>query len=97
MAEKSWYHKTCFRCKECNKLLTLDTYKSHEGVIYCVTHHRDLFKPKTVVRDVIGEIQQRKEMMAGDSSADTLGQAPGVITHWVYLSCSIKMYLLPGR
>jgi len=72
VAEKSWYHKTCFRCKECNKLLTLDTYKSHEGVIYCVTHHRDLFKPKTVVRDVIGEIQQRKEMMAGDSSADTL-------------------------
>ena len=36
------------RCKECNKLLTLDTYASHQGVIYCKPHHKDLFKPKAV-------------------------------------------------
>jgi len=61
-AEKRWWHKNCFRCQDCNKILNLDTYKSHEGVIYCIPHHRDLFKPKTVVRDVIGEIKERKEM-----------------------------------
>jgi len=48
VAEKSWWCKNCFRCKECNKLLTLDTYASHQGVIYCKPHHKDLFKPKAV-------------------------------------------------
>ncbi|KAL1456418.1 hypothetical protein WDU94_001149 [Cyamophila willieti] len=48
-AEKQTWHKNCFRCKECNKQLTLDTYSSHEGVLYCKPHFRELFKPKAVV------------------------------------------------
>ena len=68
VAEKSWWHKNCFRfenclfyycyivtfvrCKECNKTLTLDTYASHQGVIYCKPHQRDLFKPKAVTTDL---------------------------------------------
>ncbi|TRY75443.1 hypothetical protein TCAL_08369 [Tigriopus californicus] len=53
VAEKSWWHKNCFRCKQCNKILTLDTYMSHEGVIYCKPHHRELFQPKVVKDDII--------------------------------------------
>ena len=45
-----------FRCKECNKTLTLDTYASHQGVIYCKPHHKDLFKPKAVATDLTEEI-----------------------------------------
>ena len=72
VAEKSWWHKNCFRlvsasltqstliiafrCKECNKTLTLDTYASHQGVIYCKPHHKDLFKPKAVATDLTEEI-----------------------------------------
>jgi len=56
VAEKSWWCKNCFRCKECNKLLTLDTYASHQGVIYCKPHHKDLFKPKAVINDLTDEI-----------------------------------------
>merc|ERR1719309_1774799 len=51
VAEKSWWHKNCFRCKECNKTLNLDSYASHQGVIYCKPHQRDLFKPKAVATD----------------------------------------------
>jgi len=56
VAEKSWWHKNCFRCAQCNKILTLDTYASHQGVIYCKPHHKDLFKPKAVATDLTEEI-----------------------------------------
>jgi len=61
VAEKSWWCKNCFRCKECNKLLTLDTYASHQGVIYCKPHHKDLFKPKAVTNDSVEEIMKKKQ------------------------------------
>uniref|UniRef100_A0A0K2TVP8 LIM domain protein [Acyrthosiphon pisum] n=1 Tax=Lepeophtheirus salmonis TaxID=72036 RepID=A0A0K2TVP8_LEPSM len=53
VAEKSWWHKNCFKCHQCKKILNLDTYVSHEGVIYCKVHHRELFQPKTVKSDII--------------------------------------------
>ena len=31
------------------KCFSLDTYMSHEGVIYCKPHHKELFQPKAVV------------------------------------------------
>merc|ERR1719228_1039743 len=59
VAEKSWWHKNCFRCAQCNKILTLDTYASHQGVIYCKPHHKDLFKPKAVTKDSVEEIMKK--------------------------------------
>ncbi|XP_037823690.1 LIM domain and actin-binding protein 1-like, partial [Lucilia sericata] len=57
-AEKNIYHKSCFRCNECNKQLKLDTYQSHEGVVYCTIHFKLLFAPKFVEDDE--PIQPRK-------------------------------------
>ncbi|KAK8389217.1 hypothetical protein O3P69_020870 [Scylla paramamosain] len=51
VAEKAAWHKNCFRCKECNCILTLETYQSHEGVLYCKPHFKELFRPKVVVED----------------------------------------------
>ncbi|XP_037081246.1 uncharacterized protein LOC119101956, partial [Pollicipes pollicipes] len=45
-AEKAVWHKNCFRCSECSKQITVDTYASHEGRLYCVVHHRQLMKPR---------------------------------------------------
>ncbi|KAJ9579279.1 hypothetical protein L9F63_024614, partial [Diploptera punctata] len=50
-AERAVWHKNCFRCKECNKQLTVDIYSSHEGQLYCKPHFRELFKPKAVVEE----------------------------------------------
>ncbi|XP_050339264.1 LIM domain and actin-binding protein 1 isoform X2 [Bactrocera neohumeralis] len=47
-AEKSIYHKNCFRCRECNRQLKVDNYQSHEGVLYCMVHFKLLFCPKCV-------------------------------------------------
>merc|ERR1712179_506501 len=51
VAGKASWHKNCFRCKECNKNLTLETYQSHEGNLYCKPHFKELFQPKAVVED----------------------------------------------
>merc|ERR1739840_67287 len=60
VAEKASWHKNCFRCKECNKNLTLETYQSHEGALYCKPHFKELFQPKAVIED---ENEARKERL----------------------------------
>ncbi|OTF74988.1 LIM domain containing protein, partial [Euroglyphus maynei] len=45
-AVKSIFHKSCFRCIDCNKQLNMDSYSSHEGQIYCKLHFKQLFQPK---------------------------------------------------
>ncbi|XP_075229512.1 uncharacterized protein LOC142329075 isoform X17 [Lycorma delicatula] len=63
-AERCVWHKNCFRCKECNKQLTLDIYSSHEGQLYCKPHFRELFKPKAVVDNNEDEpVRRRKPEM----------------------------------
>ena len=61
VAEKSWWHKNCFRCKVCNKSLNLDTYASHQGEIYCKVHHKELFMPKVVEKDSLEEMVRKKK------------------------------------
>ncbi|KAK7274513.1 hypothetical protein RIF29_15605 [Crotalaria pallida] len=38
------YHKSCFKCTHCNGVLTMNTYSSMDGVLYCRTHFEQLFK-----------------------------------------------------
>ncbi|KAI4328766.1 hypothetical protein L6164_021098 [Bauhinia variegata] len=38
------YHKNCFKCSHCNGVLTMSTYSSMDGVLYCKTHFEQLFK-----------------------------------------------------
>ncbi|KAL1322232.1 LIM domain-containing protein PLIM2c-like [Arachis ipaensis] len=38
------YHKNCFRCTHCKGYLTMSTYSSMDGVLYCKTHFEQLFK-----------------------------------------------------
>ncbi|XP_037045566.1 uncharacterized protein LOC119081000 isoform X2 [Bradysia coprophila] len=47
-AERNIWHKNCFKCSECNKQLNVDTYESHESILYCKPHFKALFTPKAV-------------------------------------------------
>ncbi|XP_057454576.1 LIM domain-containing protein PLIM2c [Lotus japonicus] len=38
------YHKSCFKCSHCKGNLTMSTYSSMDGVLYCRTHFEQLFK-----------------------------------------------------
>lgn len=51
MAEKSIYHKKCFRCKECKIQLLVNNYASHEGQLYCKAHHRKILQPQVKLAD----------------------------------------------
>ncbi|XP_056108437.1 LIM domain and actin-binding protein 1 [Rhinichthys klamathensis goyatoka] len=46
IANQQIYHKTCFRCAFCNTKLSLLSYASLHGSIYCKPHFSQLFKSK---------------------------------------------------
>lgn len=48
-AERAVWHKNCFTCTECKKKLSVDNYNSHEGLLYCKPHFKQLFQPKAVL------------------------------------------------
>ncbi|XP_060532640.1 uncharacterized protein LOC132705790 isoform X3 [Cylas formicarius] len=62
-AEKAIWHKNCFRCTECNKQLTVDTYESNEGSLYCKPHFKALFAPKAVEEDTPAPKSRRPELI----------------------------------
>ncbi|XP_041701535.2 LIM domain and actin-binding protein 1 isoform X2 [Coregonus clupeaformis] len=46
VANQQVYHNTCFRCSHCNTKLSLGTYASLHGHVYCKPHFCQLFKAK---------------------------------------------------
>lgn len=46
LANKQVFHISCFRCSYCNNKLSLGTYASLHGRIYCKPHFNQLFKSK---------------------------------------------------
>lgn len=46
LANQQVFHVSCFRCSYCNNKLTLGTYASLHGRIYCKPHFNQLFKAK---------------------------------------------------
>jgi hypothetical protein len=40
------YHKTCFRCKHCNQMVSNTNFSQFKGVIYCKPHFMALFKTR---------------------------------------------------
>ncbi|XP_063834925.1 LIM domain and actin-binding protein 1 [Ostrinia nubilalis] len=50
-AERRVWHKECFRCVQCNKQLTVETYQSDHTTLYCKPHFKQLFEPKPVDGD----------------------------------------------
>ncbi|EGV93607.1 LIM domain and actin-binding protein 1 isoform X1 [Cricetulus griseus] len=46
LANQQVFHISCFRCSYCNNKLSLGTYASLHGQIYCKPHFNQLFKSK---------------------------------------------------
>jgi len=48
IADQAVYHKTCFRCTHCNRVLSLGNYTASGGnkLPYCKPHFIELFKVK---------------------------------------------------
>ncbi|CAH1787451.1 unnamed protein product [Owenia fusiformis] len=46
IADKAIYHKSCFRCNHCHRVLGLGNYASLEGQLFCKPHFIEIFKSK---------------------------------------------------
>lgn len=62
-AEKRIWHKECFRCVQCNKQLTVETYQSDHTTLYCKPHFKQLFEPKPVDDDDVTDAAPKKHQM----------------------------------
>lgn len=62
-AEKRIWHKECFRCVQCNKQLTVETYQSDHTTLYCKPHFKQLFEPKPVDDDDVTDAPPKKHQM----------------------------------
>ncbi|NXG07809.1 LIMA1 protein, partial [Sakesphorus luctuosus] len=77
-ANQQVFHISCFRCSYCNSKLSLGTYASLRGNIYCKPHFNQLFKAKGNYDEGFGH-RQHKELWAGraESEEPTEKTAPG--------------------
>ncbi|XP_006264675.1 LIM domain and actin-binding protein 1 isoform X1 [Alligator mississippiensis] len=60
-ANQQVFHISCFRCSYCNSKLSLGTYASLHGSIYCKPHFNQLFKAKGNYDEGFGH-KQHKEL-----------------------------------
>jgi len=63
------YHKSCFRCGECNKILSLGNYAALKGVYYCKPHFKQLFALKGNYDEGFGHEQHKKKWVGGASGS----------------------------
>ncbi|NXP81585.1 LIMA1 protein, partial [Ramphastos sulfuratus] len=68
-ANQQVFHVSCFRCSYCNSKLSLGTYASLRGSIYCKPHFNQLFKSKGNYDEGFGH-KQHKELWAGKSEGE---------------------------
>jgi len=64
-----YYHKWCFKCKECSKTLSSGGYAKVHGTIYCKPHFSQLFKEKGNYDEAFGHTQRKREWTSPEKSA----------------------------
>jgi hypothetical protein len=70
------FHKACFRCKECNNVLTLTNFAAMEGVYYCKPHFKQLFKEKGNYDEGFGGEQHKMKWAAGTGPGTAVAASP---------------------
>ncbi|NWX92107.1 LIMA1 protein, partial [Nothoprocta pentlandii] len=68
-ANQQVFHISCFRCSYCNSKLSLGTYASLRGNIYCKPHFNQLFKAKGNYDEGFGH-KQHKELWGSKTEGE---------------------------
>ncbi|XP_037379356.2 xin actin-binding repeat-containing protein 2 [Talpa occidentalis] len=69
VADKQSFHKSCFRCHHCNSKLSLGSYASLHGQIYCKPHFKQLFKSKGNYDEGFGHKQHKDQWNCKNQSS----------------------------
>lgn len=67
VANEQVFHKTCFRCSHCSTRLSLGSYASLHGSVYCKPHFNQLFKSRGNYDEGFGH-KQHKELWVAPRS-----------------------------
>ncbi|XP_045143301.1 LIM domain and actin-binding protein 1 [Echinops telfairi] len=80
LANKQVFHITCFRCTYCNSKLSLGTYASLHGRIYCKPHFNQLFKSKGNYDEGFGH-RPHKDLWATRNDGEETLERPAPLPH----------------
>ncbi|KAJ8258233.1 hypothetical protein GJAV_G00194630 [Gymnothorax javanicus] len=72
MASQQIYHSACFRCSHCGSKLSVGSYASLHGSVYCKPHFRQLFKAKGNYDEGFGH-RPHKELWAARGEEEEEG------------------------
>ncbi|XP_012617466.1 LIM domain and actin-binding protein 1 isoform X1 [Microcebus murinus] len=75
LANQQVFHISCFRCSYCNSKLSLGTYASLHGRIYCKPHFNQLFKSKGNYDEGFGH-KPHKDLWASKSENEDTVETP---------------------
>ncbi|CAH6791472.1 Lima1 [Phodopus roborovskii] len=75
LANQQVFHISCFRCSYCNNKLSLGTYASLHGQIYCKPHFNQLFKSKGNYDEGFGH-RPHKDLWANKSENEEILERP---------------------
>ncbi|XP_008581315.1 PREDICTED: LIM domain and actin-binding protein 1 isoform X1 [Galeopterus variegatus] len=75
LANQQVFHISCFRCSYCNNKLSLGTYASLHGRIYCKPHFNQLFKSKGNYDEGFG-YRPHKDLWASKSENEETLERP---------------------
>jgi len=67
-ADGKKFHKTCFRCAQCQKTLSLGTYAALAGKFYCKPHFKQLFKLKGNYDEGFGRQTRKSDWINKDGT-----------------------------
>ncbi|XP_034959683.1 LIM domain and actin-binding protein 1 isoform X3 [Zootoca vivipara] len=78
LANQQVYHISCFRCSYCNSKLTIGTYASLHGNVYCKPHFNQLFKAKGNYDEGFGH-KPHKELWASKTESEESQEKPACV------------------
>ncbi|XP_018105664.1 LIM domain and actin-binding protein 1 isoform X2 [Xenopus laevis] len=74
-ANNQVYHNSCFRCSHCSTKLSLGTFASLHGTVYCKPHFNQLFKSKGNYDEGFGH-KPHKELWVNKSETGETEESP---------------------
>ncbi|XP_077810314.1 LIM domain and actin-binding protein 1 isoform X11 [Macaca mulatta] len=80
LANQQVFHISCFRCSYCNNKLSLGTYASLHGRIYCKPHFNQLFKSKGNYDEGFGH-RPHKDLWASKNESEEILERPAQLAN----------------
>lgn len=71
------FHRSCFRCTTCNKVVSNTTYSAYEGIIFCKPHLIAAFKKRGKYNDIANARAPSQERRSTFSAAEKPAESYG--------------------